>query len=58
MSNEKKNPLIGAFRAPPVGTPPSITQPTKQPDTQGCQSTCGFAYCPCLHQVGGEQETR
>ena len=33
MSNEKKNPLIGAFRAPPVGTPPSITQPTKQPET-------------------------
>ena len=33
MSNEKKNPLIGAFRAPPVGTPPSPTQPAKQPET-------------------------
>ena len=33
MSNEKKNLLIGAFRAPPVGTPPSITQHTKQPET-------------------------
>ena len=33
MSNEKKNPLIGAFRAPPVGTPPFLTQPAKQPET-------------------------
>ena len=33
MSNEKKNPLIGAFRAPLVGTPPSPTQPAKQPET-------------------------
>ena len=33
MSNEKKNPLIGAFRAPPVGTPPSPTQPAKQSET-------------------------
>ena len=33
MSNEKKNLLNGAFRAPPVGTPPSPTQSAKQPET-------------------------
>ena len=33
MSNEKKNPLIGAFRAPPAGMPVSPAQPMKQADT-------------------------
>ena len=58
MSNEKKNPLIGAFRAPPVGTPPSPTQPAKQPETpKNVKAPATPLFAPILTKLEESKKT-